>query len=109
MGGLSTQNGVDPQGNGPALPHGALGSSFPGVFLEERHIWVTCSAPGYGICHTGDRQGNAMQFGQEAEGLGPTTWKILCLLLAQSHAKKDEVLITLPSFPTGPLRAANSF
>lgn len=67
---------------------------------SRTHIWVTCSDPRYRVCHRCHRQGNTMQFGQEAEGFSPTTWKIFCLLLAQSHTKKDEVLITIPSFRT---------
>lgn len=88
------EQALEPWELGAAVFQGSSGGG------SRTHIWVTCSDPRYRVCHRCHRQGNTMQFGQEAEGFSPTTWKIFCLLLAQSHTKKDEVLITIPSFRT---------
>lgn len=63
---------------------------------SQAELWVTCSSPRY-------------RSAIHVPGLSPTTCKIFYLLLADSHAKKLEVLITAPLFHTDPLQAASSF
>lgn len=63
---------------------------------SQAELWVTCFSPKY-------------RSAIHVPGLSPTTCKIFYLLLADSHAKKLEVLITAPLFHTDPLQAASSF